>query len=161
MAGDGTLARMTDVDAGRFTVGVFQDVAWAARGLAALRRAGLVPASLSVIALTSPDVHALIADVVGAEPASITLADVGTVWAIGPLVPVLQGSATELSTRGLAGTLWRVGFQPHDARIYEVLTARGGVLVAVHSEPRAADALAVLHAYGGGNAAIGAWTGRL
>ena len=38
---------------------------------------------------------------------------------------------------------------------------RGGVLVAIHSEPRAADALAVLHSYGGGNAAIGAWSGRV
>jgi hypothetical protein len=35
------------------------------------------------------------------------------------------------------------------------------VLVAVRNEPRAADALAKLHAYGGGNAAIGAWTGRV
>jgi hypothetical protein len=35
------------------------------------------------------------------------------------------------------------------------------VLVAIHSEPRAADALAVLHSYGAGNAAIGAWTGRV
>jgi len=31
----------------------------------------------------------------------------------------------------------------------------------VHSEPRAADALAVMFAYGGGNAAIGAWVGRV
>ena len=38
---------------------------------------------------------------------------------------------------------------------------RGGVLVAIKSEPRAADALAILHSYGGGNAAIGAWTGRV
>ena len=55
----------------------------------------------------------------------------------------------------------RVGFQAHDGRIFETLTARGGVLVAIHSEPRAADALALLHSYGGGNAAIGAWTGRV
>ena len=55
----------------------------------------------------------------------------------------------------------RVGFQTHDGRIFEALTARGGVMVAIHSEPRAADALAVLHSYGGGNAAIGAWTGRV
>jgi hypothetical protein len=55
----------------------------------------------------------------------------------------------------------RVGFQAHDGRIYEALTARGGVLVAIHSEPRAADALTVLLSYGGGNAAIGAWTGRV
>jgi hypothetical protein len=55
----------------------------------------------------------------------------------------------------------RVGFQAHDGRIFHVLTGRGGVLIAIHSEPRAADALAVLHSYGGGNAAIGAWTGRV
>jgi hypothetical protein len=35
------------------------------------------------------------------------------------------------------------------------------VLVSIRSESRAADALAVLHSYGGGNAAIGAWTGRV
>jgi len=29
------------------------------------------------------------------------------------------------------------------------------------AEDRAADALAVLFSYGGGNAAIGAWTGRV
>ena len=46
-------------------------------------------------------------------------------------------------------------------RIFEALTAKGGVLVAIRSEPRAADALAILHSYGGGNAAIGAWTGRV
>ena len=36
----------------------------------------------------------------------------------------------------------RVGFQAHDGRIFETLTGRGGILVAIHSEPRAADALA-------------------
>ena len=55
----------------------------------------------------------------------------------------------------------RVGFQAHDGRIFETLTGRGGVLVAIRTEPRAADALAILHSYGGGNAAIGAWTGRV
>jgi hypothetical protein len=55
----------------------------------------------------------------------------------------------------------RVGFQPHDGRIFETLVGRGGVLVAIRSEPRAADALAIMHSYGGGNAAIGAWTGRV
>jgi len=32
---------MVEVEAGRFTVGVFQDVAWAAKGIAALVAAGL------------------------------------------------------------------------------------------------------------------------
>ena len=73
----------------------------------------------------------------------------------------LQGSDGELTKRGIAASMRRVGFQPHDGRIFETLTGRGGVLVAVRSEPRAADALALLHSYGGGNAAIGAWTGRL
>jgi hypothetical protein len=35
------------------------------------------------------------------------------------------------------------------------------VLVAIASDARAADALAVLHSFGGGNAAIGAWAGRV
>ena len=51
--------------------------------------------------------------------------------------------------------------QAHDGRIFETLTGRGGILVAITSEARAADALAILHSYGGGNAAIGAWAGRL
>jgi hypothetical protein len=77
------------------------------------------------------------------------------------MLKALQGPANDLPKLGLSGTMRRVGFQAHDARIYETLTARGGVLVAIHSEPRAADALAILHSYGGGNAAIGAWTGRV
>jgi len=55
----------------------------------------------------------------------------------------------------------RAGFQAHDGAIFERLVARGGILVGVDSEARAADALATLHAYGAGNAAIGAWAGRL
>ena len=79
----------------------------------------------------------------------------------GPLVNALQGPQRDLPKLGVTATMRRVGFQPHDGRIFETLTARGGILVAIHSEPRAADALAVLHSYGGGNAAIGAWTGRV
>ena len=78
-----------------------------------------------------------------------------------PLVDTLQGSKADLGRTGVAGAIRRVGFQAHDGFIFETLTARGGVLVAIRTEPRAADALAVLHAYGGGNAAIGAWTGRV
>jgi hypothetical protein len=71
------------------------------------------------------------------------------------------GGPQDLRKLGLAGTMRRVGFQAHDGRIFDTLTGRGGVLVAIKSEPRAADALAILHSYGGGNAAIGAWTGRV
>ena len=79
----------------------------------------------------------------------------------GPLIPVLQGAARDLTKLGIAGTMRKVGFQAHDGRIFEALAGRGGILVAIRSEPRAADALALLHSYGGGNAAIGAWTGRV
>ena len=91
----------------------------------------------------------------------LNLAVVGPIVFRGSLVDVLQGSARDLTTHGLAGTMRRVGFQSHDARIFEVLTDRGGVLVGIRGEPRAADALAIMHSYGGGNAAIGAWTGRV
>ena len=79
----------------------------------------------------------------------------------GPLAAALQGASRDLGALGLSGTMRRVGFQAHDGRIYDALTARGGILVAIQSESRAADALAVLLSYGGGNAAIGAWTGRV
>ena len=152
---------MIEVDLGRFTVAVFQDVAWAQNGLAALKRAGFVPESLTIVAKTSADVASLIERTLGASGDGLDLASVGPVVARGPLVAVLQASTNELTTLGLSGTMGRVGFQAHDARIFEVLVGRGGVLVAIRNEPRAADALAILHSYGGGNAAIGAWTGRL
>ena len=152
---------MVDVETGRFTVGVFQDTAWAEKGIAALKQAGLPAESLTILAKDVPDVNALIQKTFGAAGARMEIAAVGSAVARGPLVAALQGSAGDLSKLGLSGTMRRVGFQSHDGRIFEALTARGGVLVAIHSEPRAADALAVLLSYGGGNAAIGAWTGRV
>jgi len=148
-------------DAGRFTVGVFQDLAWAANGLAALLRAALLPESLSVLAIASAEATTLIQQLLEISPQTLDIAGLGRVVASGPIIGALQGASGDLERLGLSGTMWRVGFQPHDARIFEALTAKGGVLVGIQSEPRAADALAVLHAYGGGNAAIGAWTGRL
>ncbi len=152
---------MVDVETARFTVGVFQDVAWAEKGLAALKQAGLPAESLTILAKDSPDVAALIQKTLGAPGDRLEIAVVGTSVARGPMIAALQSSAGDLSKLGLSGTMRRVGFQSHDGRIFEALTARGGVLVAIHSEPRAADALAVLLSYGGGNAAIGAWTGRV
>lgn len=152
---------MIDVETARFTVGVFQDVAWARMGLDALKKAGLLPESLTVMAKESAEVAALIEQTCGSAAERLDVSGIGVVLACGPMIAALQGSTRDLPTRGLAGTLNRVGFQSHDARIFDVLTGRGGVLVAIHSEPRAADALAVLFSYGGGNAAIGAWTGRV
>lgn len=152
---------MDDTNSGTFTVAVFQDAAWAARGIDALLAHGFAPGALTVLGKDSPEVHALCEEKLGAAPDRLELRALGTVFARGPLVAVLQGSANSLATDGLGGTMNRAGFQPHDGYIFETLTGRGGVLVAVRDEPRAADALATLHAYGGGNAAIGAWAGRV
>jgi len=152
---------MVDVETGRFTIGVFQDAAWAQKGLDALKRAGFPAESISIIAKETAEAAAIVERTFGAAGNRLELAGIGGAVALGPLVDVLQGSASDLATLGLSGTLRRVGFQPHDGRIFDVLTGRGGVLVAIRSEPRAADALAILHSYGGGNAAIGAWTGRV
>ena len=152
---------MVEVDTGRFTVGVFQDVAWATKGLSALTGAGFPRDALAIIAKESTETAALIERTLGAPGERMELAGVGAVLARGPIVDALQGAARDLPKLGLAGTMRRVGFQAHDGRIFETLTGRGGVLVAIRSEPRAADALALLHSYGGGNAAIGAWTGRV
>ena len=152
---------MIDVDAGRFTVGVFQDVAWAVKGLDALKRAGFPLESLTVLAKDTPEAAALIEKTFSAPGERMEIAGIGAILTRGGLVDVLQGEARDLAKLGLAGTMRRVGFQAHDGRIFETLVGRGGVLVAVVGEPRAADALAILHSYGGGNAAIGAWSGRI
>jgi hypothetical protein len=151
---------MAEVESGTFTVGVFQDLAWAEPGVDALKKHGLASESLSILGKASPELSEFIERQLGA-PQSLDVKDLGPAVARGPLVAALQGIDQGLAQIGIAGTMRRVGFQAHDGRIFDVLTARGGVLVAIHSEPRAADALAVLHSYGGGNAAIGAWSGRV
>ena len=148
-------------DAGRFTIGVFQDVVWARRGIDALLNGGFVPESLTILAKDSSEVSGLIEATLGAPGDRLEIKSVGPVLARGPLVAALQGADQGLVARGIGGTITRVGFQAHDGHIYETLTGRGGVLVGIRNEPRSADALAKLHAYGGGNAAIGAWTGRV
>jgi hypothetical protein len=152
---------MIEVDTGRFTVGVFQDVAWARKGIEALKQAAFPVESLTLLAKDTPENAALVEKTFGSAGDRVELTGVGPVVVRGPLVEGLQGPKRDLLKLGLSGTMGRVGFQAHDARIFEALAARGGVLVAIRSEPRAADALAILHSYGGGNAAIGAWTGRL
>jgi hypothetical protein len=152
---------MIDAATGLFTIGVFQDVAWAEKGIQALKAQSFPSDAMSLLAKDSPDVAAL-AERTFATPAStIEVRGLGTVRARGPLVDALQGSDQHLTRHGLAASIRRVGFQAHDGRIFETLAGRGGVLVAISSEARASDALAVLLSYGGGNASIGAWAGRV
>ena len=152
---------MAEVEQGRFTIGVFKDVPSAERGIDALKRQGFPAEALTVLAKDSPEASSLLQKVFGRTPDKVDLQGVGAAVAVGNLLAALDAESGELAKSGLASSLKRVGFQSHDGRIFETLTVRGGVLVAVKSEPRAADALSTLHCYGGGNAAIGAWTGRL
>jgi len=144
-----------------YTVAVFQDADQAGAGLLALVADGFPTAALSTLAPATDTSASMIERVFGAEPVALDIRGLGAVHANGVVVDRLQGDDAALTTRGLAATASRLGFQVHDGRIFEQLVARGGVLVAVATAPRAADALALLHAYGGGNAAIGAWAGRL
>jgi hypothetical protein len=150
-----------DVETGLFTVAVFQDAAWAGKGIEALAHAGFPRESLTIIAKDADDAASLVDRTFGEAGERLDVAGLGAVVGRGRLLNALQGSARDLPTLGVAATMRRVGFQPHDGRIFESLLGRGGVLVAIRSEPRAADALAILHSYGGGNAAIGAWSGRV
>ena len=152
---------MPEVETGRFTVGVFQDLVWAERGLDALKERDFPAESLTILGKESPELAKLIETALGAPAEKYESRGIGSVLARGPLLESLQGTGKDLAQLGISGTMRRVGFQSHDGRIFDTLTARGGILVAVRSEPRAADALALLHSYGGGNAAIGAWTGRV
>lgn len=152
---------MIDAATGLFTLGVFQDAAWADKGLHALRTQGFPDEALSVIAKDGPDAAGLVERFFGAAAQTFEIRGLGVALARGSLVSALQGSDAGLTRLGIAATAGRVGFQPHDGRIFETLTSRGGVLVAIASDARAADGLALLHSYGGGNAAIGAWAGRL
>jgi hypothetical protein len=150
---------MQEVETGRFTVGVFQDTVWAERGIGALKAAGFPAESLSILGKESPALASLTEQALGAPGLRLELPALGAVLMRGPLFEALDGP--DFRKVGLAGSMRRAGFQQHDGRIFEVLTARGGILVAIRSEPAAAEALALLHSYGGGNAAIGAWSGRV
>ena len=144
-----------------FTLGVFQDTDWAERGLEALKRRGFAPTSLSILAQHRPEVAALVERSLGVQTTPVDISGLGAAVASGSLVGALQGGDEALAKIGIAASIRRAGFQAHDGFIFETLTARGGILVGIESEALAADALTVLHAYGGGNAAIGAWAGRV
>jgi len=51
---------MADVDAGLFTVAVFQDAAWAGKGLEALKQAAFPAEAVSILAKEAPDAASLI-----------------------------------------------------------------------------------------------------
>jgi hypothetical protein len=152
---------MAQLESALFTVGVFKDIAWAERGIDALKQQGFAAERMTVASKATPEAAALIARVLGAAPEPMEIPVVGSLLAGGPLADTLGGPRRDLATIGMAAAMRRAGFQPHDGLIFETLIGNGGVLVAVQDAPRAADALAIMHSYGGGNAAIGAWGKRV
>jgi hypothetical protein len=157
---------MTVVETGRFagglhTVAVFKDLEAARVAVGVLRRKGFAAESISVVARASDALTSWGAEATSRELRPMRLPRLGDVLAGGPLIDAVDAGTGQLVKAGLAASMLRAGFQPHDGRIYEALVEKGGVLVAVRNEPRAADAISVFHNYGGGNAAIGAWSGRI
>ena len=152
---------MAQVESALFTVGVFMDIAWAERGIDALKRQGFAADRMTVAAKASAEAASLIERIFGAAPEAVDLPVVGSAMARGTLTDTLNGPGRDLARVGMAAAMRRAGFQAHDGLIFETLVGKGGVLVAVQDAPRAADALAVMQSYGGGNAAIGAWTNRV
>ena len=152
---------MAQFESALFTIGVFKDIAWAERGIDALKQQGFTAERITVAAKASPEAAAFLERVLGAVPEIVELPVVGAAMARGRLVGTLNGPGRDLAKVGMAAAMKRAGFQPHDGLIFETLIGKGGVLVAVEDAPRAADALAVMQSYGGGNAAIGAWAKRV
>ena len=152
---------MAQVETALFTIGVFKDLAWAERGIGALQAQGFTAEHLTVAAQSSPEAAAFIERLFGAAPETLELPVIGAAVARGALTDTLNGPGRDLARTGMAAAMRRAGFQPHDGLIFETLVGKGGVLVAVRDAPRAADALAVMQSYGGGNAARGAWGKRV
>jgi hypothetical protein len=152
---------MAQVESALFTVGVFKDIAWAERGIDALKQQGFTADRMTVAAKATPEAAALIERIFGGAPDQLELPAVGAAVARGALADTLNGPGRDLARIGMAAAMRRAGFQAHDGLIFETLVGKGGVLVAVQDAPRAADALAVMQSYGGGNAAIGAWVNRV
>ena len=65
-----------ETETGRFTVGVFQDIAWAEKGVDALRKQGLLVESLSILGKASPEMAAFIERTLG-TPQSVDVHDLG------------------------------------------------------------------------------------
>jgi hypothetical protein len=152
---------MAQLESALFTVAVFKDTAWAERGIAALKQQGFTTDMITVAAKASADTTAFIERALGIPPEEWELPVIGAAVVRGALGETLNGTARDLGRIGMAAAMRRAGFQAHDGLIFETLVGKGGVLVAVRDAPRAADALAVMQSYGGGNAAIGAWAGRV
>src|SRR3954463_15863156 len=103
---------MVDADTETFTVGVFQDIAWAKKGVDALKQADFPVESLTILIKDGPEASTFIERELGGAPARVDLAGIGTTVSRGSLLTTL--GTGDLPKLGLSGTMRRVGFQSHD-----------------------------------------------
>jgi len=75
---------MAQVEAALFTVGVFKDIAWAERGIDALKQQGFAAERMTLAAKASTESAALIERALGAAPESVELPVVGAAVVRGP-----------------------------------------------------------------------------
>ena len=85
---------MVDVETERFTVGVFQDVAWAQKGVDALKQAGFPLETLTILAKDGPEAAAFIEQALGGAAQRVELAGIGAAVGRGPWSPRRLGRAT-------------------------------------------------------------------
>jgi hypothetical protein len=90
---------------------------------------------------------ALVGGAVGAL-ASLLIPGLGPVLAAGTLGAVLTGAGIGAGVGGLVGALTAWGVSEEDARHFEQGFTRGGTLVTVHADARAAEARNILRAAG-------------
>ncbi len=88
---------MAEVESGRYTVGVFKDVASAERGIEALKRQGFPAEALTMMAKDAPETSGLLQKVFGRVPGKVEVHGVGTTVAAGGLVTALDATAGELA----------------------------------------------------------------
>ena len=76
---------VAEVETGRYTIGVFKDVASADRGIEALKRQGFAAEALTVLAQENPDTSGLLQKVFGRNPDKIELPGIGLAVGAGTL----------------------------------------------------------------------------
>src|SRR5262245_63966123 len=85
-------ATVVEAAADLFTVGVFQDVSWADKGLQALRAHGFPADALSLIVKDTPETIALIDRTFGEPAAALEIRGVGAARVRGSTGAALQGA---------------------------------------------------------------------
>jgi len=152
-------------------VGVFDDRDDAQDAINALRDAGFLPDTISVLA-RDRDMAGAIADDTGTEAGAgaaagamaggvlggiagwlvgigaLAIPGVGPIIAAGPLAATLGGIAVGAAGGGIIGALTGAGVPEEEARYYDEEFRRGGIVVSVNAPGRYREAITILREYG-------------